>query len=143
MSKREWWIKANGKQENKDIDISLPGEDRWIETTVQSIDPGTNSVALRNAYLHVVEYSELLAYKAEIKRLKHQLVDEIQYAHRLAAEENSRLKLALEKCKEQRDGYRNNYWSIGICKIDNQEQIEIMKDNDEELKAILKGESNG
>ncbi len=80
MSKapRDFWVKATGYQNeactspNKGIDLTLPGEDRWIYTTIQTVHPGTNSVAMKTKWLHVREVlpsepdltTELAKYRA-------------------------------------------------------------------------------
>ena len=55
----ELWIDALGVQEGKEIDISS-GDERWIITTVQQVDPGNNSVAKSKKYVHVREVIEAL-----------------------------------------------------------------------------------
>lgn len=74
MKVREFWVEATGNQKDElseflssdhVIDLSNPGEDRWIYTTIQTVNPGTNSVAMKKKWLHLVEYS---AYK-EMKEI--------------------------------------------------------------------------
>jgi antitoxin component of MazEF toxin-antitoxin module len=69
---REFWIKARGLQDGKEINISLLGENRWIDTTVQQIYPNPeNSVALKmGPWIHVVEKKQLDEAKAECEKLK-------------------------------------------------------------------------
>lgn len=61
---RVFWVEATGNQrddenglQNPDYEIDLtdPGEDRWIYTTIQTVDPGNNSVAKKKKYLKLVE----------------------------------------------------------------------------------------
>lgn len=69
---REFWIKARGLQEGREINISKPGEDRWIETLVQQIYPHPdNSAAVKmGPWIHVVEYSALQSANEMIDKLE-------------------------------------------------------------------------
>lgn len=68
MKPKEYWIWAVGEQEGLEIDLSVPGEDRWVDTTVQTVDPGNNSVAKKKAFIHVIEKS---AYDKAIEALRY------------------------------------------------------------------------
>lgn len=48
--------------------------------------------------------------------------------------ENAILRAQLEKCKEQRDGFRKNYWSF--MPVDLPYAAEIINSNDQELEDI-------
>lgn len=59
---REFWVKATGHQSETmttdkidEIDLTNPGEHRWIYTHIQTVNPGTNSVAKMWKWLHVIE----------------------------------------------------------------------------------------
>lgn len=79
---REWWVKAQGNQQDcsikiaaqfGDIDLTNPGEDRWIYTIIQTVNPGNNPVSLLTKWLNFVERSAYDAMAAENKRLREAL----------------------------------------------------------------------
>lgn len=69
---RTVWVKALGNQrdepirfkpEQGDIDLTSIGEDRWIYTIIQSVDPGTNPISMLTKWLTLVpldDYNKLL-----------------------------------------------------------------------------------
>lgn len=68
---RVFYLKAVGNQSDRpirippelgDIDLTNPGEDRWIYTLVQTVDPTNNPVSMKTKWLHLIEqrhYQEL------------------------------------------------------------------------------------
>lgn len=72
---RQFWAKATGYQHeactspNEVIDLTSPGEDRWIYTTIQTVNPGTDSLSTQNQYkwLHLVEHSAYVKLESALR----------------------------------------------------------------------------
>lgn len=63
-----WWLKAQGNQLDKapvcsldcddDIDVTEPGEDRWIATIIQSVDPEPNPISKKAKWIKIVQKAD-------------------------------------------------------------------------------------
>ena len=74
----------------------------------------------------------------ELERIRKRLLSN----HELKNQEVNdveRLVKALEKCREQRDGFMNNYHAA--CGLTLDARVEIHSDCNAELESILRGES--
>lgn len=71
---REFWIKAEGHQYSNEpifpgksdvdtIDLTQNGEDRWIYTIIQTVNPNTNPILNQAKWLHVIDYIYYLEEK--------------------------------------------------------------------------------
>jgi myosin heavy subunit len=77
---RKWFVKAQGNQldvpvscklqPSDNIDLTKPGEDRWIYTVIQSVDPSTNPTSMTAKWLTLVVASALTALQAELEQVK-------------------------------------------------------------------------
>lgn len=78
---RQFWVKATGHQLKNTpveinistydvIDLSNNGEDRWIYTAIQTVDPTNNPVAAEQKWLHLVPYSAYAALKSDNEDLE-------------------------------------------------------------------------
>lgn len=80
-SPKVYYVKAQGNQYERPvyytlsdddyIDLTLPGEDRWIATIIQTVPPYTNAVSSMAKWLDLVkheDYTEVLKERDELKQ---------------------------------------------------------------------------
>lgn len=76
---RQYWVKATGGQLKVPVEINsnefdnidlTTGDDRWIYTVIQTVDPTTNPTSMKQKWLHLIEYSEVERLEAENDLLK-------------------------------------------------------------------------
>jgi hypothetical protein len=106
---RTFWVKALGNQrdvpvrfkpELGDIDLTVKGEDRWIYTIVQSVNPGTNSVSQMTKWLEVIPKEDHLAIVAELESLLKDLIGHAEAHLQFPHKDTSALTLAIIKARQ-------------------------------------------
>ena len=138
---KRWYVKAQGNQletpvycqlsEDDCIDISQPGEDRWIATIIQTVDPTNNPRSMTSKWVCMVLASDHDRVVAHL---------EVSYQNQIGKlnETIAAQSLVIEKLKEQRDdlahdaAYEINYGPHP------KEALEKIKELDAELAALTK-----
>ena len=80
---RVFWVKAEGHQlddtirvakcADDHIDLTQPGENRWIATIIQQVDPGTNPISMTTKWLHLIERRFFDKQAEELEKLRAEL----------------------------------------------------------------------
>jgi hypothetical protein len=79
---RHYWVKATGGQLKVPVEINsnefdnidlTTGDDRWIYTVIQTVDPTTNPTSMKQKWLHLIEFSEVQRLEWKDKMLGEQL----------------------------------------------------------------------